>query len=351
MCIQWCCKNCPGRPTKLTHRWARERCNEYFIARSKNQDTASCPIGPWELRRAYHRHPYRGPQICDNCKGVSRKDKKLMQSARQRANVALGQRPEYNGAMELGELEIPETFHGNARGLFGKGRVEDRIPNWESCSETNVRLPPLELNREWAHGFAAFNDVGSDGRGYARQPSKLASNFRKRMSGEDGDQVHTTLLGDASQDQHQLPYHLYPSSAYGRNEDISSYAISSVRRRPNPTVNRPDIKTADRTDSRCVIHLVNYEHNIISDTKTGMEVNKQNTSTAKEASPPATRYNHHYQYSNNIYSPLNYKSHHSATVKNRETLQDPDRGQIYRSSTTNPWSPPSQPIRRRPWDL
>ena len=274
-----------------------------------------------------------------------------MQSARQRANVALGQRPEYNGAMELGELEIPETFHGDVHGLCGMGRVENKMSNWESFSEANVRLPALRLEREWGHGFAAFNDAGPDGWGCARQPSKLPSNFRKRMSGEGDDQVNTTLLGDTSQNQHQLPHHHSASNAYGRNEDISSYTISPNRRRPNSTVNWPEIETADQTDSRCLIHLVNYEHNIISDTNTGTNRDKRNTSTAEEASPPATRHNHHYQYYHNVYSPLSNKSRHSANFENRNTLQDPDRGQIYRSSTTTPWSPPSQPIRRRPWDL
>lgn len=58
MCIQWCCKHCPNN-SKLTHIWARDRCNDFFISRSHNENITECPRGPFELRRAYHRHPYR----------------------------------------------------------------------------------------------------------------------------------------------------------------------------------------------------------------------------------------------------------------------------------------------------
>ena len=343
MCIQWCCKNCPGTPTELNHRWARQRCNEYFIARSKNHETADCPIGPWELRRAYHRHPYRGPQICDDCKGASRKDKKLVQSARQKANAAWDQF--YKGVVDLGELEIPETSHGNAHGLFQKGRVDHMMSNWETFREANVHLPAHQFEHERADSSAAFNDVVPDGRGCARQPSKLTSSFEKRMSEEDSGQVDPTLMEDISRSQHQPPHCDCVSSAYGWNQYISPCAIS-IRRKPNSTIDRPDITTAGQTASRCAIQLANCEHNIVSDTRADTGMNKQDTPNVEQASPSATHRHHQH-----LYLPLSKLCDRSATVEKRDAPQEPDRGQLHRSPTATARLPPSQPIRRRPWDL
>lgn len=110
MCIQYCCKHCPDNCTKLNHQWARQRCNEFYIARSQNENIIDCPKGPWELRRAEHRHPYRGAQRCDACKKAGKNKSKLAQSARKKANAAIGELPEYTGALFLGELEIPKDF-------------------------------------------------------------------------------------------------------------------------------------------------------------------------------------------------------------------------------------------------
>lgn len=174
MCIRWCCKNCTDEYNKLGHRWARERCNDYFIARSRNGNVTDCPNGPWELQRAFHRHPYRGAQRCDDCKKACRKDSKLLQSARQKANVALGERPEYTGALWLGELEVPDNFHDAAH-LLEPGKVDALKSNWESFSLANEHLPSHELERKWAGRFTAVN-VGVNG-GVLAHPFKLASTF------------------------------------------------------------------------------------------------------------------------------------------------------------------------------
>ena len=347
MCIQWCCKNCPGKPAKLTHRWARERCNEYFIARSQNLETAGCPVGPWELRRAYHRHPYRGPQICDDCRDIGRKDKKQVQLARHKANTALGLRPAYNGAMEVGELEIPDTFHGDPYGVFEKGKVGDDLSGWEIFKGAKVHPPAHGFELDWADRSAAFNEGGPHGKGRTRQPSKLTSSFRKRGSGEKDDPVNTTLVGDGSRNQHQQSHHHTASSAHGQNEDNTPCA---TRREPRSTVNRPDMTTAEQTVPRCAIKFANYKHNI-SDTNTHTCMEKQNPPTVEEASHSATHHHEHHQYSDKIYSPLSNRNDHSAPVDNRATPQGSNGSHHYSTSTATALSPPSHSIRRRPWDL
>ena len=138
MCIQWCCKNCQDKLTVLTHHWARERCNDYYIARSEDRTTTDCPRGPWVLRRAYHRNPYKGVQRCDDCIRAGRKDSKRVQLARQKTNMAHGDRREYAGALYVGELVIPEGFHDTPQPLVrsGEGRELRMAP-----AETNYRSP------------------------------------------------------------------------------------------------------------------------------------------------------------------------------------------------------------------
>ena len=194
MCIHWCCKHCV---TKLTHRWAYERCNEYFVARSRDENLVVCPNGPWLLRRAYHRHPYRGSQRCDQCKNASRKDKKLTQSARQKANVALGHRPDYNGAIYLGELKMRETIHRNSRLLLEPGRLDAMKAKWESFNVTHRHLPSHELEREWTKRFTASKNVDLK---VGVSPSIVGL----RMSPKHSDLVGRAIAGEASRSPHQL---------------------------------------------------------------------------------------------------------------------------------------------------
>lgn len=199
MCIQWCCKNCANSYTNLTHRWARERCNDFYIARSQNEDLTECPNGPWESRRAAHRHPYRGAQVCEDCKKAGRKDYKLVHSARQKANVALGQRPEYTGAIYLGELEIPDNFH--TPHLLEAGEVDAMRLNWERFKSANRHLHIHELERQWASRFAALNVTLDPGT--SAQPSKSASTFGQRMREEDHNRVDKAYAEELSRSLRQ----------------------------------------------------------------------------------------------------------------------------------------------------
>ena len=199
MCIQWCCKNCRDKLTILSHHWARERCNEYFIARSEDQRITDCPRGPWILRRAYHRNPYKGVQRCDECIKAGRKDSKRVQSARQKTNVALGERREYTGALYVGELLIPDGFHNTPQPLE-PGQLDVIKSNWEDLALANEHLPSHELERERATGFAAFNV------GVCTQSMGHASTVRQQINGEGPDPRMALAAGTPQAPLQEIPH-------------------------------------------------------------------------------------------------------------------------------------------------
>ena len=166
--------------TILTHHWARERCNDYYIARSEDRTITDCPRGPWVLQRAYHRNPYKGVQRCDECIRAGRKDSKRVQLARQRTNLALGERREYSGALNVGELVVPDDFQ-NTPQPRARGQLDVIESSAEEFAPANEYLPSHELEREWANRFAESNvGVGS-------QSTANASTVRKQTNREDCD--------------------------------------------------------------------------------------------------------------------------------------------------------------------
>ena len=334
MCIQWCCKDCIDKLTKLTHRWARERCNEYFIARSQNENTMACPKGPWELRRAFHRHPYRGPQRCNECLRTNWKEKKLVQSARQKANVALGQRPEYTESISLGELQVPENFPNNTQQLLEPGKVDAMKANWESFSAANGHLPADELERGWATSFSGFNGVELKAGGWPK-PLWLPSTVGQRMSEEIGNQINANLAGEVSQYQHQQAYRRITSSTHEQNTIHPHDAHPFIQYNPNATIRR-----RNRTKGPSPVADPHVQCNS-PDTE-------RNMTTAKEAATYS--YHHHHQLPYNIRSGTIDNSNHSTVVEN-ERSRHHDLGQIHYNSTSTMTSSSSQPTRTRPWDL
>lgn len=341
MCIQWCCKDCLDKITILTHRWARERCNEYFIARSQNLNTTACPIGPWQLRRAYHRHPYRGPQMCDDCKRVGRKEKKLIQSARQKANMALGQQPEYSGTSSLGDLKIPESYHRSRQLLLEPGKLSVMKAKWEAFSAANRHLPSHEFEREWATRFAASNDIYFKGR-VSPQPSKYTPTVGQRMNEEVTSRASTTIMGEVFRNPHQQIYRNLNACKYERNENPPRGPHVFIQYNPDSIIKWPN---NTQEASPVVGQQAQYQQNISSAINTG------NRSIAVEGASYQTRC--HPQNPYNICSGVNEQGNHTTTagVEENEALQDLDCGDIhgYYSSTTR--SSSSHPTRTRPWDL
>ena len=164
--------------TILTHYWARERCNDYYIARSQDRTVTDCPLGPWVLQRAYHRNPYKGAQRCDECIKASRKDAKRVQQVRQKNNMAHGERREYSGALNVGELVIPDDFQNTPQPLF-RGQPDVDKSSWENFALANAHLSSHELEREWANRFAQSNV------GVGFQSMTNASTVRQQINGED----------------------------------------------------------------------------------------------------------------------------------------------------------------------
>lgn len=346
MCIQWCCKDCLDKITILTHRWARERCNEYFIARSQNLNTTACPIGPWQLRRAYHRHPYRGPQMCDECKKAGRKEKKLIQSARQKANLALGQQPEYNGAMSLGELKIPESYHRNRQLLLEPGKINVMKAKWETFSAVNGHLSSHDFEREWATRFATSSDVYFNA-GVSPQPSKYTPTVEQRMNEEVSSRASTTIMGEVFRNPHQQIYNHLNASTFERNEKSPRGPHVFIHYNPDSIIKWPN---STQEASPVAGQQARYQHNISSATNTG----NRSISPVKHASyqtPCRPKLPYHMCSGLIEKGSRTTNSTTTAMVGEEEAPRDPNFGdvQCYSSSTIGFSS--SHLTRRRPWDL
>ena len=337
MCLHWCCKHCF---TKLTHRWAYERCNEYFVARSQDENLIACPNGPWLLRRAYHRHPYRGAQRCDQCKNASRKDKKLMQSARQKANVALGHRPDYNGAIYLGVLEIPETIHRNSRLPLEPGRLDAMKAKWESFNVTHRHLPSHDLEREWTKRFTASKHVDLKA---VMSPSipKNPSIVGQRMSPKQGSQVSTAVEGEVTRDPHQCIYRQFISSTHEANGRRLPQAAppfnsnhNSILKRVNNTLKALSIA------KQLILYQQNNDPTLLTNNR---------LFTSVEESPSRSRGNQQQLVYNIRPEPTNKSN--SSTVLQNEPSRDSGRSEVSSSSTSTTLSSSSRPTRTRPWDL
>lgn len=387
MCIQWCCKNCPDQYTKLTHRWARERCNEFFIARSRNERLTACPNGPWEFRRAYHRHPYRGAQVCETCKKTGRKEYKVTQSARQQANVALGERAGYTGTIYLGELEIPETFHDSPHVIEAR-KLDAMRSNWESFSSENGHLPVHELEREWASRFAAF-DGSLNTKAWAQEPSKLASTFGRPMSEGVCIQPSAVNKEEVSRSPDRRNYCIDDPSTNTRNCTIAEKkpcagsqrrlhpdidSVTTTRNRTTADAEPSGSWQGDSTAKRATITTAKqeayrsahqpFQYNISSDTE------KSNTTPASSSryTYPQPRSNTksniddrniahveeevsrqaYPQFRSNTKS--NTDKRNITTVEKKEPSRDPHREALYKSNSTAR-SSSSQSTRARPWDL
>ena len=233
MCIQWCCKNCQNQLTILTHHWARERCNDYYIARSENYRVTDCPRGPWELRRAFHRNPYKGAQRCNDCIKASRKDSKRVQQERQRTNMVHGERREYSGALNVGELVIPEGFQNTAQPLV-RGQLDVDKSSRQDFALGNEHLPSHGLEHEWAKRFAASNV------GVCTQSMATTSDVTQQMNGESYNQgtalADTTSRTSYQPVQHPSTHNTYkgkPTIGWEEPQDIYPYTRSTLNE-PNP---------------------------------------------------------------------------------------------------------------------
>ena len=336
MCIHWCCKHCG---TQLAHRWAYEHCNEYFVARSQDENLMACPNGPWLLRRAYHRHPYRGPQRCGQCKNASRKDKKLTQSARQKANVALGHRPDYNGAIYLGELKIRKTIPRNSQLPLEPGRLDAMKAKWESFNVTHKHLPSHELEREWTKRFTASKNVDPTVGG-SPSMSKYASIFGQRTSLNQGEQISRAVAEEASRNPHQCIHRQSSPSIHEANVSLPQAAPSLTHCNHNSIIRRVN-NTLQALSSAKQLILYKQDNDPTLFTKDRLIFPVEGAfsrSASNQQQPYNTR------------SELTKKSN-SATVLHNRPFRNSSRSEVSYSSSSTTISSSSQPIRTRPWDL
>ena len=314
MCIQWCCKKCQDKLTILTHHWARERCNDFYIARSEDPTITECPRGPWVLQRASHRNPYKGVQRCDDCIKAGRKESKRVQQARQRTNINYGELREYSGALYVGELVIPDDFQNTSQPLVG-GQPDVTKSDWEGFALANRHLPSHELEREPAAGFAPFNV------GLGSQSMGNASSVRQHVKGESPSPrtalAETTYRSPYEPVQHPPMHNTYKGEpAVGWEEPKSIYPCT------NPTPTNPNSRTLAAGTSQGSlqenIHSNNYTTNYIPN------------ATVQEQASEATHRGAEHQL---LHLPLR------ASIKTQHQPSPPS----HVSS--------SRPTRARPWDL
>ena len=333
MCIQWCCKHCSHKFTKLTHRSAHERCNDYFIARSQNEHATACPNGPWELRRAYHRHPYRGVQRCEDCIKAGRKGSKIAQLARQQANVALGHRPEYTGTIPLGELEIPDTFH-NAQRRVEPGNREAVESSLEGFGSTNERLPSHEVERRWATKVTAF-DGGLDPE-MGPRPPKLSTNPGQQMGEADHNPGTTALAVEDPQSGPPQAQYDALSPMHKPIETSQSPRRQAQHDEDSTTKSANSMTVREETSRKARQHLHSHTSSV---------ADSRDTTAVKEAGFQ----NPHHETYRNTSSETN-KRNHPTLEQTKPYHQKPHR-QPPNTSPPAPCSSSSQPTRTRPWDL
>ena len=301
MCIQYCCKHCPDNCTKLNHQWARQRCNEFYIARSLDENITDCPKGPWELRRAFHRHPYRGSQRCDACKKAGKNKSKLAQSARKKANAAIGELPEYTGALFLGELDLSALDVGD-RNAGG----------WAA--------PPYE--------------------------SKMASTFsQQRMGEEDPNLVTTAAVGEIFRSPHQRTHQHSSTSTLCKPDEPSRSAHQDVQSNNNNNSNtdKQTIKPVEQTASPNKRHHHQICHSKGSDQRNITRIAVETATSQKE--------NHHHRIRHDIHPETNKSTRTTVEGGNKAASRATPHVAHHNSSLPTCSAPSSQPTRKRPWDL
>lgn len=266
--------------------------------------------------------------MCDSCKKAGRKDYKVIHSARQQANAALGERAGFTGTIWLGELEIPENFR-NPHGIKA-GRLDVMRSNWESFSLENGHLPVHELEREWASKFGTF-DVGLNTGVCTQQLSKPASTLGRPVS----EGVCIGVNEEVSQNPHQQIHCKTDSSTTTRDctiaeDETSECAHRHVQYNEDSTTKRANSTTVEREASQSTYHQPCYS--ISSDT------DKTNITPAGEA---ASRHIIYHQPRSNKMSNID---------KRTTTTRDNDREAHYKSTLITR-SSSSQSTRARPWDL
>ena len=299
MCIQYCCKRCPDNCTKLNHQWARQRCNEFYIARSLDENITDCPKGPWELRRAFHRHPYRGSQRCDACKKAGKNKSKLAQSARKKANAAIGELPEYTGALFLGELD----------------------------------LSALDVGDRNAEGWTA-----------SPYGSKVASTFgRERMGGENYNIVTTAAVGEDSRSPHQQIHQHYSTSTPCKQNERSRSAHQDVHYNENNNshTDKQGITPDEQTASPNKRHHHQIYHSNSSD-------QRNMTKTVETATSLKENHHHRIRHDNSSETSKSTRT----TLEGKEAASQATHHVTHHNSSLPTCSAPSsQPTRKRPWDL
>lgn len=345
MCIQWCCKHCPPTSsTTLTHKWALSRCNEFYIARSNGTTTLACPKGPWEFRRAFHRHPYRGAQRCDACKKAGKNRSKLAQSIRQRANAAIGELPEYTGALFVGELEIPKEFYRNtSQRELQAGEVDAMKVDWEGFSLANGQLSSHDLEREWAKRLAALGDLGRDGGGWMTPSYSLnmASTFSR---GEDHEVVRTAPKGEISRNRHQQMHRQHDStSPTCEQKENSDSTHHHVQNNGNPSKEHTLSTTVEQ-------EIISSGHPHVQNNNNRAHTDTEKSTTPPVGNPSRQEIHPHHQPCNDNISRIG-KVHRTNLKEYLPAALRAAHQHHCDASLPTRSAPASQARRTRPWDL
>ena len=147
--------------------------------------------------------------------------------------MALGERREYTGALNVGELVVPDGFQNTPQPLV-RGQLDGIKSSVEDFALANEHLPSHGLERQWATRFAASNA------GVCTQSMGTASSVRQQMNGEYPKPrmalAETNYRSPYQPVQHHPMYNTYkgkPTVGEEGSRDMDPYTKSALNE-PNP---------------------------------------------------------------------------------------------------------------------
>ncbi len=249
--------------------------------------------------------------------------------------MALGEKPEYLGALYVGGLVFPEH-------LFEAGKVDAMKSNWENFSLANGHLPSHELEREWTKRFTALKEVGVDGGGWGQTAKGNASTFGERVAnGEDLTQGNKSFAEDLPRSLHQKVQQ-YPKAITYEGNEPSRSTHEHLPNHPHQIIERPKSTTVLQQASRSASQQAQY--NVCSDTD-----DKIRTSIEQAASQNT----HCDQIHDKISSGTKESSYTTVEEEKEAPSRDPHcKANSNANLNARSFSSSlSQSTRARPWDL
>lgn len=244
-----------------------------------------------------------GSQRCDACRKAGKNKSKLAQSLRKKANAAIGELPEYVGALFVGELDL-----------------------------------------------SALDVVDSTAGGWTRTPygSEVASTFgRQGMSGEEHNRGATPAVGeDCRSPYRRIHQHHSTSTTCKQNETSRSAHLDVPYSNNISDTHRQNMIPVEQTASPKQLH----HHQICYSNGSRTETDQQNITRTVETAA-TQKANHHYRIHFNTSSETNTSNRNTVEEGKQAASRATHHVTHHNSSLPTRTASSSQPTRKRPWDL